>query len=134
MLETFGVPFGLKAGMIGRLELKMNLLSGAIKFFSNNDNQTISIKLSDVYFIFGASMKNNSHDDSFIQENEEELMEPYDELNCFNIFSNNLKLRKKRKPLSSKYSTTQLDSFEVCARAAYSKGSPRHHSRFVDND
>lgn len=25
------------------------------------------------------------------------MLEPYDENNCFNIFSNNLKLRKKRK-------------------------------------
>lgn len=98
ILESLGVPFGLKAGMIGRLELKMNLLTGAIKFFANNDTQTISVKLSDVYFVFGGSMKNNSHDDSFIEETEEEKLEPYDENNCFNIFNNNLKLRKKRKP------------------------------------
>lgn len=103
MLETFGVPFGLKAGMIGRLELKMNLLKGAIKFFSNNDNQNINIKLSDVYFIFGAPMKNNSHNDSFIEETEEEMLEPYDDKNCFNIFTNNLKLRKKRKPQAGKW-------------------------------
>lgn len=88
--------------MIGRLELKMNLLSGAIKFLSSNENQEIRIKLSNVYFIFGASLKNNSNNDSFIEETESEMLEPYDENNCFNIFSNNLKLRKKRKSTNSK--------------------------------
>ena len=44
-----------------------------------------------------------SKDDSYLQESEKELCEPYDETNAFNIFSNNLKLRKKTKetPLSS---------------------------------
>jgi hypothetical protein len=70
ILEALGVPFSLKAGMIGRLELKMNLLSGAIKWIATSDSQTIRIKLSNVFFIFGASMKNNSKDDSFIEETE----------------------------------------------------------------
>lgn len=70
ILESMGVPFSLKAGMIGRLELKMNLLSGAIKFLASNDQQEIRIKLSNVYFIFGASMKSNSNNDSFIEETE----------------------------------------------------------------
>jgi len=84
--------------MIGRLELKLNLLQGAMKFLSSSDNQTINVKLSDVYFILGPQLKHNSHDDSFIEETEAEMAEPYDENNCFNIFTNNLKLRKKRKP------------------------------------
>ena len=84
--------------MIGRLELKLNLLQGAIKFLASSDNQTINVKLSDVYFIFGPQLKHNSHNDSFIEETEAEMAEAYDENNCFNIFSNNLKLRKKRKP------------------------------------
>ena len=44
-----------------------------------------------------------SKDDSYLQESEKELCEPYDETNAFNIFNNNLKLRKKTKdtPLNS---------------------------------
>jgi hypothetical protein len=38
ILEALGVPFSLKAGMIGRLELKMNLLSGAIKWIATSDS------------------------------------------------------------------------------------------------
>ena len=38
-----------------------------------------------------------SKDDSYLQESEKELCEPYDETNAFNIFNNNLKLRKKTK-------------------------------------
>ena len=46
-------------------------------------------------------MKHNSKDDSFLDETDEELLQPYDDSNCFNIFTNNLKLRKKR-PLTKR--------------------------------
>jgi hypothetical protein len=52
--------------MIGRLELKLNLLSGALKWISANDSQNIDIRMHNVNFIFGPSMKNNSKDDSFL--------------------------------------------------------------------
>lgn len=52
--------------------------------------------MHNVNFIIGSTMKNNSKSDSFIEETEKEMLEPYDENNCFNIFSNNLKLRKKK--------------------------------------
>lgn len=39
-----------------------------------------------------------SKDDSYLKENDSELLEPYDEHNAFNIFTNNLKLRKKVRP------------------------------------
>ena len=42
-------------------------------------------------------MRAISKDDSYLAESEKELCEPYDETNAFNIFSNNLKLRKKTK-------------------------------------
>ena len=62
--------------------------------------------MHNVNFIFGPCMKNNSKNDSFLEENEQELMEPYEDNNCFNIFTNNLKLRK-RPQLNRKCKLTQ---------------------------
>ena len=51
----------------------------------------------------GPSVRIVSKDDSYLKESEQELLEPYDENNGFNIFTNNLKLRKKQR-------INQLDS------------------------
>ena len=40
-------------------------------------------------------MRMISKDESYLQETEQELVEHYDENNAFNIFTNNLKLKKK---------------------------------------
>ena len=85
------MPFALKAGTIGKLELKLHLMS----MFSS-DIPNMDITLDDVNFILSPTMRMNSKDDSYLKESEEELKEPYDETNCFNIFTNNLKLRKKQ--------------------------------------
>ena len=53
------------------------------------------ITLENVFFIIGPTMRIISKDDSYLQESDHELLEPYDENNAFNIFTNNLKLRKK---------------------------------------
>jgi len=63
-------------------------------------------------------MKNNSKDDSFIEETETELLEPYDENNCFNIFNNNLKLRKKRKVNNCKLKCNKFLYSEIPTRLA----------------
>ncbi len=54
------------------------------------------VNLDEVYFIVGPSLRMRSKDDSYLAETEQELMQPYDHNNCFNIFSNNLKLKKKK--------------------------------------
>ena len=84
------LPFTLKAGTVGTLELKMNLMS----MFSSDVN-SMHIVLDNVFFIVGPSIRVVSKDDSYLHESEKELLEPYDENNGFNIFTNNLKLRKK---------------------------------------
>ena len=90
LLQQLQLPFSLKAGTVGTLELKLSLMS----MFSSDSN-AIHISLENVFFIFGPSLRVVSKDDSYLQEGEKELLEPYDENNAFNIFSNNLKLRKK---------------------------------------
>ena len=41
-------------------------------------------------------MRMTSKDDSYLEETEQELLQPYDQNNAFNIYNNNLKLRKKQ--------------------------------------
>ena len=84
------LPFSLKAGTVGELELKLNLMS----MFSSDAN-SMNISLQNVFFIIGPTMRILSKDDSYLHETEQELLRPYDENNAFNIFTNNLKLRKK---------------------------------------
>ena len=67
------------------------------------------VNLDEVYFIVGPSLRMRSKDDSYLAETEEELLQPYDQNNCFNIFSNNLKLRKK-KDLRPQASTEEAKS------------------------
>ena len=55
----------------------------------------MNITLDNAFFILGPSLRTVSKDDSYLQESEKEMLESYDENNAFNIFSNNLKLRKK---------------------------------------
>ena len=62
----------------------------------SSDAGSMNISLDNVFFIFGPSLRTISKDDSYLQESEKEMLESYDENNAFNIFSNNLKLRKKQ--------------------------------------
>jgi len=111
------MPFSLKAGTVGQLELKMSLMS----MFSSDAGQ-LEIHLENVFFIVGPSMRTVSNDDSYLKETEQELLEHYDENNAFNIFSNNLKLRKKtgtqspdKLPAAEETKTEATDGKLACA-------------------
>ena len=67
-----------------------------MSMFSSDASQ-MDISLENVFFIIGPSVRVVSKDDSYLKESEQELLEPYDENNAFNIFTNNLKLRKKQR-------------------------------------
>ena len=55
------MPFLLKAGTIGKLELKLHLMS---MFSSEIPNMDIT--LDEVYFILSPTMRLNSKDDSYL--------------------------------------------------------------------
>ena len=61
----------------------------------SSDTNSLNIAVESAFFIFGPSLRTVSKDDSYLQESEKEMLESYDENNAFNIFTNNLKLRKK---------------------------------------
>ena len=61
----------------------------------SSDANSLNISVENAFFILGPSLRTVSKDDSYLQESEKEMLESYDENNAFNIFTNNLKLRKK---------------------------------------
>ena len=66
------------------------------RMFSNDSSaNSVHITLDNAFFIIGPTMRIQSRDESFLVESEEELLQSYDENNGFNIFTNNLKLRRK---------------------------------------
>lgn len=84
------VPFGLKAGMITKLQIKVNVL----QMWSG----PIEVKIDELFAIVGPNTESSfmSHDDSYLQESDEQLAAPYDPTNMYNIFENQLKLRPKQ--------------------------------------
>ena len=82
----------MKAGTVGALELKLSLMS----MFSSDPN-AMTVSLEEVFFIMGPSMGCVSKDDSYLKESDQELLEPYDDCNGFDIFKHNLRMRKKEK-------------------------------------
>ena len=61
----------------------------------SSDANSLNISVENAFFILGPSLRTVSKDDSYLKESEKEMLESYDENNAFNIFTNNLKLRKK---------------------------------------
>ena len=87
LLQSLMIPFALKAGTIGKLELKVSILQMW--------NGPVEIAIEDLFIILGPNLNVVSHDDSFIEENDHTVREPYDDSNMFNIFEHQLKLRRK---------------------------------------
>jgi hypothetical protein len=49
-------------------------------------NGPVEIAIDDLFIILGPNLNVVSHDDSFIDENDHTVKEPYDDSNMFNIF------------------------------------------------
>ena len=60
-LQSLQMPFSLKAGTIGQLEVKMNLMS----MFSKDAN-SMHVSLDNAFFILGPTMRHVSNDDSYL--------------------------------------------------------------------
>lgn len=101
------LPIGLKAGMMRRLNLKYSILSWSSSPFE--------LTIDDLQLIVGPSMNGISNDDSFLQDEDAGL--PYDQSNCFNIFTHNIKVAKKGKakvtvePTESDEKSTEAETF-----------------------
>lgn len=93
------LPFALKAGTIGKLELKVpsNLSLTQLPQISLLQmwNGPLEVSIDDLFIILGPNLNVVSHDESYIEEKEDALEESYDDANMFNIFEHQLKLKKK---------------------------------------
>lgn len=93
LLQGLALPFSLKAGMIGKLEFKVNIL----KMFGASQSTDIAIEELNLIFSPNVSMQSNDEVSSFTQSfsEDEHPSVPYDEYNMYNIFEHQLKVRKK---------------------------------------
>jgi hypothetical protein len=90
ILHWLMVPFCLKAGTMGKLQIKISVL----QMWSG----PIEVHIDELFAIVGPNTESHymSHDDSYIQESEEQMLQTYDPSNMFNIFENQLKLRPRQ--------------------------------------
>lgn len=59
-------------------------------------SSAVELSIQDLYLILGPNLTQRSRDESFYKEDhEEELLLPYDESNMFNVFTNELQIKKK---------------------------------------
>ena len=88
-----GLPFSLKAGTIGQLQIKVNYFQ---MWARTTSTSAVELNIQDLFLILGPNLTQRSRDESFCQEeHEEELLLPYDESNMFNVFTNELQIKKK---------------------------------------
>lgn len=59
-------------------------------------NGPLEVYIDELFIILGPNISIVSHDESFLEENEETLAEPYDESNMYNIFEHQIKLKRKQ--------------------------------------
>ena len=90
-IKSLYIPFALKAGTIGKLDIKISLLS----MWSG----PIDLYIEDLFLVLGPNLTVVSNDDSY---EEDDVREPYDDANMYNIFEHALKLKRK----SSKHNHT----------------------------
>ena len=106
ILANLHIPIGLKAGMIKRLSVKYSILSWSSPF---------EITIDDLQLVLGPSMTGISNDDSYIYDDNPGA--PYDQSNCFNIFSHNIKVSQRSifniivVPMESPNATTEDETF-----------------------
>ena len=103
-MQSLGLPFALKAGTIGSLQIKVNYF----QMWARN-NASIEITVSDLFLILGPNLVQRSHDESFCEQEEDgELMLPYDPSNMYDIFANQLQIKNTGKKRDGKFATNHL--------------------------
>jgi len=88
LLQGLGIPFQLKAGTIGNLQIKLNYFQ-----MFKKSSAPMEIVINDLFVIVGSNMMQRSNDDSFFSHTED-LIAPYNEQNMFHIMNNTLTVRR----------------------------------------
>ena len=86
LIDSFGIPLQLKAGLIEKVRVSFSVLS----FWSS----ALDIQVEDVYLVFGPSTFFRSNDESYIDETPEDVLNmSYDSTNAFNVFEHEMKIK-----------------------------------------
>ena len=86
LIDSFGIPLQLKAGLISKVRVSFSLLS----FWSS----PLEIQIEDMYLVLGPSTFFRSNDESYIEETPEDIMNmSYDSTNAFNVFEHEMKIK-----------------------------------------
>jgi len=90
------MPFILKAGTIGKLEVKLNYLTMATSFFTSSDSGQAEVIIDDLSLVLAPILSSGNMESEFRdQPDANKTKQPYTEDNCHNIFNSNLQLRRK---------------------------------------
>lgn len=86
LIDSFGIPLQLKAGLIGKVKVSFSLLS----FWSS----PLEIQIDDMHLVLGPSTFFRSNDESYIEETPEDILNmSYDSTNAFNVFEHEMKIK-----------------------------------------
>jgi hypothetical protein len=90
---TAGIPFVLKAGTMSKFEIKLNYfkLAKSLSIFASSDSSQAEVVIQDLFMIV-APVMSPPRDNSWTAQ---DLTSSYKEENAYNIFTNNLQLRRK---------------------------------------
>lgn len=86
LIDSFGIPMSLKVGIVKNVKIKFSVLS----FW----NSPLELLIDDIYLVVGPSTFFRSNEESYIEENEEDMQNTsYDSTNAFNIFEHEMKIK-----------------------------------------
>ena len=86
LIDSFGIPLSLKVGLIKNVNINFSVLS----FWSS----PLDLQIDDVYLVMGPSTYFRSHNESYIEESPEDLLNAsYDSTNAFNVFEHEMKIK-----------------------------------------
>lgn len=86
LIDSFGIPLQLKAGLIQNVQVSFSVL--------NFWNSPLQLEIDDVYLVCGPSTFFRSSDESYIEENQEDVLNAsYDSTNAFNVFAHEMKIK-----------------------------------------
>ena len=86
LIDSFGIPISLKVGLIKNVIIAFSILN----FWSN----PLEMQIDDIYLILGPSVYFRSNQDSYIEENTNDLLNSsYDSTNAFNVFDHEMKIK-----------------------------------------
>lgn len=86
LIDSFGIPITLKAGLIK----KMNVTFSVLSFWTS----PLELVIDDVFMILGPSTYFRSNVESYIEETNDDLLNlSYDSTNAFNVFDHEMKIK-----------------------------------------